>query len=215
MALGRIGVQPNSWKLIGANEFDEAGSAVGIVGDLDGDGRSEVSVGARGFDANEADGIIGAILTWLFGGSQGAVYVVASSDLAAADAADGVAGGRVDLANVISQPNSWRLVGEDESDEVGNRIASVSDLDGDGLAEMLLGARITTPMASPGPEPSIWFPAGTSRKRTLPTAMRTARSIWLRLRRCAATGNLSGRAGRTSVIVWLPRATLTVTLWTS
>ena len=139
VALGRIGVQPNSWKLIGANEFDEAGSAVGIVGDLDGDGRSEVSVGARGFDANEADGIIGAILTWLFGGSQGAVYVVASSDLAAADAADGVAGGRVDLANVILQPNSWRLVGDDESDEVGNRIASVNDLDGDGLAELLLG----------------------------------------------------------------------------
>ena len=140
VALGRIGAQPNSWKLIGANEFDEAGSAVGIVSDLDGDGRSEVSVGARGFDANEADGIIDAILTWLFGGSQGAVYVVASSDLAVADAADGVAGGRVDLANVISQSNSWRLVGEDESDEVGNRIASVRDLDGDGLAELLLGA---------------------------------------------------------------------------
>ncbi len=94
---------------IKANDF--AGSGLDIVGDLDGDGVSDVIVGASGAD----DG----------GDGSGAVYLIngpITADMNLADA-DGVVGG------------------EGAGDGVGARVRGIGDFDGDGAADFAVGAR--------------------------------------------------------------------------
>ena len=100
---------------------DRLGVSVASAGDLDGDGRPEVLLGAS------------------LHGDWGAVYVVSSEDLASADAADGERDGRIDVSRIASQPGSWKLVGEDGL-AAGSALAPVGDLDGDGVGEFGVGA---------------------------------------------------------------------------
>ena len=129
--LARAATLPGSWKLVGGSTYDDAGASVAVMDDLDGDGRPEVVVGAPGYDSNDGE---------TTKRSAGAAYIVASSDLVAADAADGSAGGVIELANAVPLPNSWKLVGEAQWDEAGSSLSAVGDLDGDGFAELLVGA---------------------------------------------------------------------------
>ena len=68
------------------------------------------------------------------------MYVVASGDLAAMDAADGVTNGLVELDEASTFPNSWQLLGEARMEAAGSGLSSLDDIDGDGLAELLVGA---------------------------------------------------------------------------
>ena len=131
VGLGRIAARPGSWKLVGEEWFDDVGASVAAMGDLDGDGLPEVVVGATGADRGDGGTSISSV---------GAVYVVASGDLAAADAADAVLDSVIELANAVARPNSWKLIGGARYDEAGTTLAATPDLDGDGFAELLAGA---------------------------------------------------------------------------
>ena len=118
--------QRGSWKLIGEAGEDGAGRAVTSVGDIDGDGRPDLAVGADGQDAG--------------GEKAGAAYLVASSGLSGADAGDGSADGVVALGNVAAQNGSYKLVGESDYDRAGASLSAAGDIDGDGVADFLIGA---------------------------------------------------------------------------
>lgn len=90
---------------------DGLGSAGGAVDDLDGDGFPELALGAPGNAANGAE--------------AGVVWIVRGGTPL------GLGGDPAELA-------SWSLVGE-PGDRLGTRVAG-GDLDGDGLAELLVGA---------------------------------------------------------------------------
>ena len=109
---GPVALADATCKLIGEEVSDYAGLSVASAGDLDGDGRSDVLVGAPGQDRGAVD--------------SGAVYGVWSTQL--------VNCGQRDLSDA-----AFVLYGEAEGDGVGGSIESIPDLTGDGVRELLVG----------------------------------------------------------------------------
>ena len=139
--LGLSHTAPGSWKLVGEYAWNDAGVALS-AGDVDGDGQVEVVVSARGYYAGNDWG-------------RGAVYVISSDDLESADAADGISDGVVNLGHVASGESSWKLTGAHSSDNWFGSSVSLGDTDGDGLADILIGAPIGTDGGSVYLVPSV------------------------------------------------------------
>ena len=122
--LGHVARQPRSWKFVGEDSYDLAGHSAISLGDADGDGNAELIIGAY---RHKLD-------------NNGAAYLVASRDFAAADAADDEIDGVIDLGNVALQEGSWKFVGEESGDLAGISIAAVGDIGGDGQEDFIIGA---------------------------------------------------------------------------
>ena len=123
--LSLINPRADSWVFRGESSPGQAGWMVGAAGDIDGDGGGDILIGAPYmYDGDE---------------ERGALYLIASGDLNEADAADGVPDSDIELARVAGQPNSWKLVGEAEANFAG-LAAATADIDGDGSAELIVGA---------------------------------------------------------------------------
>ncbi len=101
-------------KLAGEAYGDGAGIAVAGAGDVDGDGHGDLLVGASGDDSAES--------------GAGAVYLVLGSQL-------GPEASTQELSTATA-----KLVGTNPSDNAGGSVASAGDVDGDGLADLLIGA---------------------------------------------------------------------------
>ncbi len=96
-------------KLVGEETGDHAGISVS-AGDVNGDGYSDLFVGAYDVDAG--------------GASSGAAYLV-----------EGPVSGEIDLAAATA-----RLIGEQAGDFAGFSVSSGGDANGDGIADLLIGA---------------------------------------------------------------------------
>jgi len=98
---------------VGENDYDQAGLSVDGAGDVDGDGLDDILVGAPGSD----DG----------GSNAGKTYIILAASLGSTTT--------IDLADA-----DHALVGASEDDASGRSVASAGDVDGDGLADVLIGA---------------------------------------------------------------------------
>ena len=96
---------------------DLAGSAVGSVADMNGDGLGEILVGSPGFAADDA----------------GAAFVLWGDSV----------GGGIDLgdpAQGAGNGKGWIIRGAAAGDAAGTTLRAIADLNGDGKAEVIVGA---------------------------------------------------------------------------
>lgn len=101
----------------GFSAGDLAGASVGAISDLNGDGLGEILVGAPGQDAGGLDAGTGFVLWGL------------------------AAPGGIDLNDPVTGAGSgYAIIGEAAGDAAGGNLLSVGDLNGDGLADVLIGA---------------------------------------------------------------------------
>ena len=106
-------------RLDGSRAGDQAGSAVAGAGDVNGDGYDDLIVGAPGADRGARD-------------DAGAAYVVFGGP-------DRASTPRLALA-ALDGSNGFRLEGIDAGDQAGTGVAIVGDSNGDGLADLAVGA---------------------------------------------------------------------------
>ena len=120
----------NSFKLIGEGPYQLAGQSLAVLPDQDGDGRPEILVGAPGLKDDRLE----------FVHYESAAYLLASGDIEAVDAADGETDGRIELRHVADGTNSYRFLRERKGDRAGSDLAVIGDAEGDGIADILIGA---------------------------------------------------------------------------
>lgn len=114
--LDAVAAGQGSFKIIGEAEYDFAGASVAKAGDLNGDGLDDLLIGADGSDAGEY--------------ASGAAYVVFGK----------VDGGAVNLDAVAAGQGGFKIIGEAEYDGAGAGVSAAGDVNGDGLADLLVGA---------------------------------------------------------------------------
>ncbi|MFK8083524.1 MAG: hypothetical protein AB8B97_24855, partial [Granulosicoccus sp.] len=114
----------NGFALNGINEDDDSGRSVSSVGDINDDGVDDLIIGARDADPN-GNSRAGESYV-VFGGSG-----VGSSGSLELDGLDG--------------SNGFVLNGVDEDDFSGISVSTVGDINGDGVSDVIIGARRADP----------------------------------------------------------------------
>ncbi|MEA3209929.1 MAG: hypothetical protein QOE70_2986 [Chthoniobacter sp.] len=112
----------NGFKILGEAPGGMAGASVSGAGDLNGDHVADVIIGAPLVDANGTD--------------SGASYVVFGHT--------GTFGGTLSLAG-LTAAEGFKIPGEVAGDQAGNSVSGAGDVNGDGIADVLLGARLADP----------------------------------------------------------------------
>ena len=106
------------FKITGEAAGDVAGYSVGSAGDVNGDGIDDLIVGAKSNDAG--------------GSNAGAAYVVFGSTSSVS---------AVNLDDVASGTGGFKITGQAGGDQAGNKVTSAGDVNGDGIDDLLVGAR--------------------------------------------------------------------------
>lgn len=109
------GIWFGGFRIDGGAAFDRAGGSVGAAGDINGDGRDDVVVGAQLGDPNGRS-------------ASGSAYVVFGS----------APRGTLDLANIGSA--GIRIDGASAGDQAGVSVAAAGDVNGDGRDDVITGA---------------------------------------------------------------------------
>ena len=120
--LANIQYSTGSYVITSLNGGDSIGHPVSSVGDVDGDGKDDLLIGAP------------------TGGQAGEAYLMLAADLENIDIADEIADGVIQLDRTAYAGNSYVFSGIDEGDDTGRSISNAGDVDGDGKADLFIGA---------------------------------------------------------------------------
>ena len=114
--LNTIAMGTGGFAITGEANFDLSGYSVSAAGDINGDGLADLLVGASGNDAGGSD--------------AGRSYVVyGKTDTSA-----------VNLSAVAAGTGGFAITGEVAGDKSGFSVSAAGDINGDGLADLLVGA---------------------------------------------------------------------------
>ncbi|MSR15864.1 MAG: hypothetical protein EXR86_15205, partial [Gammaproteobacteria bacterium] len=112
----------NGFQITGAAAFDLSGTAVSAAGDVNGDGFADVLIGAPDADSNGVS-------------QSGATYVVFGGASFAAN---------LNLS-ALDGSNGFKLSGEAVFDQSAVSVSAAGDVNGDGFADVLIGAYFASP----------------------------------------------------------------------
>jgi ELWxxDGT repeat protein len=121
VALDAVAVGNGGFKIIGETAGDGAGDTVSALGDVNGDGLNDL--------------IVGALQDSTGGTFAGAAYVVFGKAV----------NGTVDLHDVAAGQGGFKIIGEALYNGVGNSASAAGDVNGDGLADLIVGAGSNSP----------------------------------------------------------------------
>ena len=113
--LGAVAAGTGGYKIVGDNAGDAVGSIISTLSDQNGDGKAELLIGAA---SSQAGGL-----------NSGAVYVAFGKSSTST----------LDLTSVAAGAGGYRITGV-SGDDVGGAVSSVGDVNGDGIADILIGA---------------------------------------------------------------------------
>jgi hypothetical protein len=150
------------WTLEGEASDDHFGCAVSGAGDVDGNGKGDVIVGAHGNDAGGTDagrvyvysGFTGALLHSFTGEAAGDRFgrsVSAAGDVNGDGAADFVIGAEANDAGGVDAGRAYiylggigaklrTFTGEAAGDGLGTKVSGAGDVNGDGQGDIIVGA---------------------------------------------------------------------------
>jgi VCBS repeat-containing protein len=114
--LGALAAAGGAVRLLGVASSDAAGGAVAAGRDVNGDGIADMVVGAVGMDSTGR-------------ANSGGAYVVFGAETMSGDVSLGALG-----------TGGFRIIGARGSDQAGISVALLDDMNGDGLAEIAIGA---------------------------------------------------------------------------
>ncbi|MEI1376162.1 hypothetical protein PQG02_24290 [Nostoc sp. UHCC 0926] len=112
----------NGFAINGINKFDLSGNSVSSAGDINGDGIDDVIIGAYSADPNSF--------------ASGQSYVVFGSK--------GGFGAQLNLST-LNGSNGFAINGINEGDGSGASVSSAGDINGDGIDDLIIGARRASP----------------------------------------------------------------------
>jgi len=113
----------NGFVINGEGEGDQSGISVSTAGDINGDGIDDLIIGASAADPNGNN-------------NAGRSYVVFGSDTGLPNP--------LNLSTLDGQ-NGFVINGEAESDQSGSSVSAAGDIDGDGIDDLIIGARLADP----------------------------------------------------------------------
>jgi len=119
--LDSIAAGTGGFVIFGQDDLDNAGGSVASAGDINGDGLDDLIIGASGGDGagNTTSG-------------AGDTYVVFGKT--------GGFGIGIDLGTIAAGTGGFVIHGQDVYDGSGRSVASAGDINGDGLADLIIGA---------------------------------------------------------------------------
>ncbi|MEH1901492.1 MAG: hypothetical protein V7L04_08775 [Nostoc sp.] len=115
----------NGFAINGINKYDNSGYSVSSAGDINGDGFADLIIGAPGASPASPNTF-----------TSGQSYVVFGSK--------GGFGASFDLST-LNGTNGFAINGIDSSDESGYSVSSAGDINGDGIADLIIGASDADP----------------------------------------------------------------------
>ena len=122
--LDDVALGTGGFRIDGENANDILGirsGGVAAVGDVNGDGVDDFVIGAEGNDAG--------------GNRAGAAYVVFGDSAGLTS---------VDLADVANGTGGFKITGENAGDSAGYDVSGAGDVNGDGIADLIVGAPFAT-----------------------------------------------------------------------